>query len=103
VDALLHRGYIYGQLERFDEATAAFTRPPAPTQEGTSRIFGLTYLQKKDYAKAVSQLEKAVALDPNNVQFNYQLGAALERARQLDGRRASFARCCRWTRTRRRL
>jgi Tfp pilus assembly protein PilF len=41
-------------------------------------------MQKKAYPQAAQQLEKAVALDPNNVQFNYQLGAALERSRQLD-------------------
>lgn len=29
-------------------------------------------------------MEKAVALDPTNVRFQYQLGAALERSRQLD-------------------
>jgi tetratricopeptide (TPR) repeat protein len=86
VDALLHRGYIYGQLERFDEATAAFTEAARlRPQEGNVPYFlGLTYLQKKAYPQAAEQMEKAVALDPTNVRFQYQLGAALERARQLD-------------------
>jgi Flp pilus assembly protein TadD len=47
-------------------------------------------MQKKDYAEAVRQMDKAVALDPKNVQYLYQLGAAQERARMLDRAEATF-------------
>lgn len=55
-------------------------------------LLGLTYMQKKDYGQAVIQFEKGVALDPANPQFYYQLGAALERNRQLDRAEAIFRR-----------
>ena len=47
-------------------------------------------LRDKDLAYRDGDMDKAVALDPKNVQYLYQLGAAQERARMLDRAEATF-------------
>ena len=39
---------------------------------------GVLYDKKKDYLKATQHLQSAIALDPNNIKYNQQLGFIYE-------------------------
>lgn len=91
-DVVIHKGFVFGHLDRLDEALAAFEEAARlKPKDGNARyLLGVTHLRRKEYAQAVAAIEQAVGLNPDNVNYHYQLGAAYERNRQLDKAETAF-------------
>lgn len=76
-------GNLYARIGKIEEAKAAYQKSAEtdPAQAVNAwRNFGITLYNSKDPAKmkeAVDPFKKAVALDPNNAQTWYLLGASL--------------------------
>lgn len=93
-DVLIHKGFVFGHLDRLDEALAAFEQAVAlkPKDGNAHYLVGVTRLRRKEYTQAVTALEEAVRLNSDNANYYYQLGAAYERNRQLDKAEKAFRR-----------
>jgi tetratricopeptide (TPR) repeat protein len=63
----------------------------APTPEATY-LLGILALQQKDYARAITLLDRAVTMAPTSAAAAYQLSLAFGLSRNLDAARAAAAR-----------
>jgi tetratricopeptide (TPR) repeat protein len=91
-DVLIHKGFVFGHLDRLDEALAAFEEAALlkPKEGNVHYLIGVTHLRRKEYVQAAQALNEAVRLSPDNANYYYQLGAAYERNRQLDKAEQAF-------------
>jgi len=82
-DAFIHfqLGYAYSALQRFTDAQAEYEKTISldPKMAAAYLNLGLTLLDR-DPASAITPLQKAVKLIPNDAEPRYLLGAALERS-----------------------
>ncbi len=66
---------------------------PAPPNPAEVIQSGITALNSKDYATAVTLFRKARQLQPNNPDLGYLLGMSLESAGELEPAREAFETC----------
>jgi tetratricopeptide (TPR) repeat protein len=89
-----HRGVVaYGE-GNLDDAQAAFETVLAEDSEDTAAIhyLGLIASDRGEPAAAVELYRRALALDPDDMDFRFDLGSALLEAKQTDEARSEFDR-----------
>lgn len=93
-DALYMLGFVLHRQNRPAESLAVYTKAAGitvPTADDL-KIVGLDYVLLDDYPDAMKWLERAVSMDPRNVDAWYCLGRAYHTVARLDEARKAFAK-----------
>jgi tetratricopeptide (TPR) repeat protein len=91
-DALYMLGFVLHRQNRPAESLATYTKSAAitPPTADDLKIVGLDYVLLDDYPDAIKWLEKAVSMDPRNVEAWYSLGRAYYTVARLDEAHKAF-------------
>jgi len=84
--------YVYGKMGKDDEAITFINEAKKEDPNNINLIVGEGnyYLKKGDNAKFAAAMEKAVALQPNDKIFNFNLGTAYYQLKNYEGAKKYF-------------
>ncbi|MEO5370374.1 MAG: tetratricopeptide repeat protein [Magnetococcus sp. DMHC-1] len=79
-DLLFHLAFCHLKLEHLAEGMDLLEKLYVEDTRDSKvcSILGMAYIQAREYARAVTVLTDAVALNPDNFNLNYRLGVALD-------------------------
>ena len=76
---LLKQGVDHHQAGNFEEAEACYRKvlENLPENADALNLLGLIFLQKKNHAKSIELVQKAISINPSRADYFYNLGIAL--------------------------
>ncbi|MDR2906281.1 MAG: tetratricopeptide repeat protein [Helicobacteraceae bacterium] len=94
-NAYNYRGYMYYELQNYDQAIADYTKAIELDPDGRALYYnnrGFAYNELKNYKQAIADFTKAIALNPENAPAYYSRGNAYNKLKNYKQAIADFTK-----------